>query len=303
MFYNEVNQEINESDLEIIKNAFIKKQDERDFIYNIKICSLGLRLELETFILVNNIIIIGDLINEDIDCLKEKLIDFDNDEVNSILDTFNYFMSEITQTEKELENLRIKLIDIVKDEPNDIKNKKINSINKTKIDQRCLMMFKSFRDGLTLEQIGQDYGLTRERVRQLINKTIDKIGLDYNSERNKISQIREELKPKRVKKEKGWSIYYDKCVSCRTISYKHKAKGLCEKCSGQISGNHREDIIASHNNHCDVCGIFREEAKLTYGRDLYISKELGVFCRECHLFKTGKKLGDSNKNRWKKFYK
>lgn len=85
----------------------------------------------------------------------------------------------------------------------------------------------------------------------------------------------------------------------------HFKEGLCEDCGGSsIGGELREKIITEHNDECDHCGISRDEAKIKYGRDFYLSRtDKSVLCKRCHLNTTGKKLGDSRKYKWRMFYK
>jgi len=52
-----------------------------------------------------------------------------------------------------------------------------------------------------------------------------------------------------------------------------------------------------------MCNITRDESFKKYGRDFYLSRRTkSVLCKKCFLKKTGKILGDNNKNKWKKFY-
>ena len=129
-------------------------------------------------------------------------------------------------------------------------------------------------------------------------------GLDYNEEKLKISLERNKGKPKKIIKEKKWGAHkYDSCAACNTIEFSHSRNGICERCNGAFSGETREKIILSHNSKCDNCNITRDEVVEKYKHDLFITKEQEVFCKMCFLWKTGKKLGDSRKNKWKKFYK
>lgn len=186
------------------------------------------------------------------------------------------------------------------------------------LNDRNLDILNSFRDGLTFDNIGVNYNITRERARQIVKDTLYKIAYNesikskekipdiddlYKKERDIVLFKKRESRPVKIIKEKFWSRDHKECVSCKTINFKHIRYGLCEKCAGHFSGDNRENIILEHNHKCDSCGISRDESKKLYGRDFYITKDMKVFCKGCHLVETGKKLSTHRINKWRMFYK
>lgn len=187
------------------------------------------------------------------------------------------------------------------------------------ISNRNMKILQLYREGLTLEKIGSTIKLTRERVRQIINCTIKQIAINesvskgtqfnyvvaLNEEKNKRKSVINKDKPIKIIKQKTWSRYHLACESCKTIIIPHFRNGLCENCGGRsISGEVRENMINEHKNKCDYCGISRDEAHINYGRDFYLSRlNKSVLCKKCHMIKTGKKLGDLRKKKWRTFYK
>lgn len=187
------------------------------------------------------------------------------------------------------------------------------------IPDRNMKALELYREGLTLEKVGNIIKVTRERVRQIIRNTIKQIainesiskGVEFNyeialaEEKNRRKTITKKDKPIKVRKEKTWSRHYLACESCGTIAIPHFRNGLCENCGGRsISGEVRENMILGHENKCDHCGISRDEARINYGRDFYLSRqEKSVLCIKCHQTTTGKRLGDFKKNKWRMFYK
>jgi len=294
----------NRIEVQIIEEKYLEKQEEKEFIYGTKITSLGIDRKIETILLSNNILNIGDLLSEDIRGIKEKYF-LSEEDANSVIDIFNYLISRNKQIEEEQEEFRKKEIELIGHLNYQLdKKRSLVSNQYIKITPRNLNIFNLFRKGLTLEQIGKENNVTRERVRQVVKNTLDKIGLDYKEEKLKINHERNDAKPKKIIKEKKWGGYkYDLCVVCRTIEFPHSRTGICERCNGAFSGETREKIILSHDNRCDNCNITRSEVIEKYKHDLFITKEQGVFCRMCFLWKTGKKLGDSRKNKWRMFYK
>lgn len=64
--------------------------------------------------------------------------------------------------------------------PEDIENRVLEVLDSTSVfskqyrrDAKCVQSY--YRDGLTLEEIGDNYGLTRERIRQLVKRGIKKM--------------------------------------------------------------------------------------------------------------------------------
>ena len=78
-----------------------------------------------------------------------------------------------------------------------------------------------------------------------------------------------------------WSRTYPKCKSCGTTTIPHVKRGLCENCSSFLSDRQREKIIADHGSKCDRCQTGREEVKRYQGRDLYVTTNNNVYCRNC----------------------
>ncbi|MCX6751413.1 MAG: hypothetical protein NT161_01445 [Candidatus Nomurabacteria bacterium] len=294
----------NKIEVQTIEEKYFEKQEEKEFIYGTKITSLEIDRKIETILLSNNIFTVGDLLSEDLEDIKKKYF-LNGEDTNFFVDIFNYLISRNKQIEEEQEKLRKKEIELIGRLNYQLdKKRSLTSNEYIKITSRNLGIFNLFRKGLTLEQIGKENNVTRERVRQVIKSTLDKIGLDYEEEKSKIYLERNEAKPKKIIKEKKWGAKkYDFCVVCNTKEFSHSRNGICERCNGAFSGETREKIILSHNNKCDNCNIIRSESIEKYKHDLFITKEQKVFCKMCFLWKTGKKLGDSRKNKWRMFYK
>ena len=177
------------------------------------------------------------------------------------------------------------------------------------IPDRSLKILELWREGLTLEKISSVIGITRERVRQIVIKTIGQMAINESISRGivididtiieeefkkrKILQERHKEKKLPVKEKKRWSKYYAACRICGTTTMPHFEHGLCEGCSGRYRGERRKNIIADHFNVCEKCKILRGDAIRKYGRDFYVTKSRQVLCRGCFLEITGKKLGHS----------
>jgi Bacterial dnaA protein helix-turn-helix/Sigma-70, region 4 len=189
------------------------------------------------------------------------------------------------------------------------------------ISQRYQKILDLYRQGLVLNDIGKKVGITRERARQIIVKTLKQIAfndslatgtkVDFDTLQAKEKESRRLLieSKKPIKKTKPakvyrWSVYYDSCKVCETTETKHYKHGLCEECGNKsIVGPARENMILEHDNKCDLCGKSREQNRQDSGRDFFlIRKTKSVFCRECFLTEMGKRLADSKRNRWKMFY-
>lgn len=122
---------------------------------------------------------------------------------------------------------------------------------KLSLDQtnRQVDILKKYKDGWTLEEIGKEYKITRERVRQIVEKGLyynareivkQGIALDLNEflkqeKRKHLSVMRRkhgifEKQPLPVKKQRRWSKYYDQCRKCGTAIIPHHSYGYCRKC-------------------------------------------------------------------------
>lgn len=189
------------------------------------------------------------------------------------------------------------------------------------IPQRNQKILDLYRQGFVLEDIGKKIGVTRERARQIIVKTIKQMAFNESlktgikvefdtlmaSEKESRRLLIESKKPKKqpkLPKVYRWSVFYDACKECGTTETKHYKYGLCEVCGNRsIVGPAREKMILEHDNKCDICGKTREQSYEDHGRDFYlIRKSESVYCRGCFLEEMGKKLADSRKNRWRMFY-
>lgn len=178
--------------------------------------------------------------------------------------------------------------------------------------QKDKKILQEYRSGKTLGQIGEVFNLTRSRIQQLVRRAIlreiieqEAEGFEIDKEeymkqeKLKIIQDRSLLKNPPVKKEpKRWSRFYASCRGCGTDTISHFKRGYCERCSGILSKNRREQIISSKHNKCENCGIERSEARRQFGRDFYITgvknwKNFKVLCRGCFLKETGRKLAKS----------
>ena len=182
--------------------------------------------------------------------------------------------------------------------------------------KRNYKILTSYRSGLSLEEVALEFGVTRERIRQIVKKEIVREAQRTGSEGMviDISELFKEEKhihhealisrryPERSvvkdKKEKRWSRYYSQCRGCGTVAIKHKRKGYCQDCLGDISGKLREDIMRNKDQKCETCSIDRNVAINKFGRDLYITRDKTtgirkILCRGCFLRFTGKKLSVS----------
>jgi len=120
-----------------------------------------------------------------------------------------------------------------------------------KKNKRIEQIYNNWINGYRLEEIGKQYGVTRERIRQLLNKFLlrkienlvnEGFKIDpsefFTSEKEKHRQNSIKIHPKKevhIKKEKRWSKYYDKCQGCGTSLIKHLSHGYCQKCYSKTS--------------------------------------------------------------------
>ncbi len=177
----------NKKEIKLIEEKYFEKQGEKEFIYGTKITSLEIDRKIETTLLCNNIFTVGDLLSVDLEDVKKKYF-LNGEDVNSIADIFDYLISRNEQIEKEQEEFRKKEIELIGHLNYRLEKRMSPSLyGYIKITPRNLSIFNLFRKGLTLEQIGKENNVTRERVRQVIKSTLDKIGLDYEEEKLKIN--------------------------------------------------------------------------------------------------------------------
>ncbi len=186
------------------------------------------------------------------------------------------------------------------------------------ISERDMKILELYREGLTLRNISEFFGITHERIRQIVIMAIKRLAVNdsitrgiqldpeivLEEEFKKRNNAKLKKKPIIIQtpKEIRWSRYYITCKSCGLTTYPHVRKGLCEKCVGGYRDDRREHIIIEHGNKCDSCGIAREQAISVYNRDLYITKTQNVFCKKCFLLNSGRILGQSSKNRRNKTF-
>lgn len=165
------------------------------------------------------------------------------------------------------------------------------------IPERDMKVLEMYREGLTLQNMAGIFKLSRERIRQIVVKTIRHLAINESlthgivmdldvmveeeNKKRKQAQEAKKVKPIKVVKEKMWSTYYDACKECSLTTYKHVRKGLCEKCIGSFRPENREEFITKAGSVCAGCGTSRTEAIRVYGRDLHITKDNGTLCRKC----------------------
>lgn len=120
--------------------------------------------------------------------------------------------------------------------------------------KRQLIILNNYKNGLTLEEIGKRFNLSRERVRQIVEtgfvneaRELVKEGITLNlkeflkekreehlialakKQNRKSVFFNKEEKEKKIKK-KRWSRYYDNCRNCGTVVIPHHSHGYCRKC-------------------------------------------------------------------------
>jgi hypothetical protein len=174
---------------------------------------------------------------------------------------------------------------------------RINSLNK----KRDEAIFRSWISGKTLEEIGSKRGLSRERIRQIVNREnlrkilekeergleIDKDEFISHQKQNhqiNLQQKRKEKEGPKLKKKKEvkrWSRYYTQCKKCGTRTIPHYKEGVCEKCYLGYERKNRNKIILEVGSKCESCGMDRISSFQKFNRDLYITKEDGVLCKDC----------------------
>lgn len=246
--------------------------------------------------------------------VKTSFKDFE-DEFHDLI----FKSKEIKERKDQIEKL---LIDQLALSLEKIEQHKIKTLTQVNISERNLQILESYRQGLTLDNIGKIHGVTRERVRQIIARTVKQIAfnesistgekIDFQDQLNEEKKIRNDAissnkpvkEPKKYVRRYEWSLYYQSCKICGTTDVPHFKTGLCEECGNKsIIGEAREKIIQEHGHKCDLCDILRDKALEEYGRDFYLSRKVkSVLCRKCFLETTGKALGGIRKNKWRMFY-
>lgn len=245
---------------------------------------------------------------------KKSFKDFEDEFHNLILKS-----KEIKERKDQIEKL---LIDQLALSLESMEQHEIKTLTQVDISERNLQILESYRQGLTLDNIGKIHNVTRERVRQIIVRTIKQIAfnesistgikIDFENLLNEEKKIRNDAissnkqvkEPKKYVRKYEWSLYYESCKMCGTIHIPHFKTGLCEECGNKsITGEAREKIVEEHAHKCDLCDISRDKALEEYGRDFYLSRKVkSVLCRKCFLETTGKVLGGIRKNKWRMFY-
>ena len=237
-------------------------------------------------------------------------------------DEFNDLIIESKKIKERKDQIEKLLIDQLSLSLEKIEQHKIKTLTQVDVPERNLQILELYRQGLTLENIGKIHLVTRERVRQIIVRTIKQIAfnesisigvkVDFEKQLSEEKKIRNDAvnnnKPvkeakKYVRKYK-WSMYYESCKMCGTIDVPHFKTGLCEECGNKsITGEAREKIIEQHGYKCDLCDTSRDKVIEQYKKDFYLSRKVkSVLCRKCFLETTGKALGGIKKNKWRMFY-
>jgi len=231
-------------------------------------------------------------------------------------------MSDFTESLKAIKERKQQIekegFSAIVDHDNDIWKAVIVIPKIKEISDRNIKALELFREGLTLENIGNEIGVTRERIRQIVASTIKQMALneaiskdivmdpgvllEEEKKKHHIVQGLKKQKKAPVIREKRWSVYYSYCRKCKTISIPHVRKGLCEQCVGQFGAKRRKLIYAQHDNRCDSCKMSRGDVIARHGRDLFIMKNKKVLCKSCFLQTAGKTLGDYKNYAWSRFH-
>lgn len=114
-----------------------------------------------------------------------------------------------------------------------------------------------YRAGQTYEEIGNTFGVSKERIRQLLTAAIGKEALaeirygfttarEVAREKAKDPE-KEKLKALKrlVRAGKLWSIYSTECKGCGTTERRNTAMGYCQKCAYHFVPNFRRGRIES----------------------------------------------------------
>lgn len=221
------------------------------------------------------------------------------------------------RVQKELEEMNARLyaeaLDKIRITQAQRKSPRVRSI-----PERNLKVLDMYREGLTLRNISSVFGLSTERIRQIVLSTIQYLAINESltkgivmdmdvlfEEEEKKRQVAKNLKKPvkvRVEKVKRWGRYYEACRECGLTNYAHVRGGLCERCINSYRKENREKIITEHGAVCAMCGISRPEAFRTHGRDFYILKDQTVLCRGDFLEQNAQKLGHYKHHEWSRHY-
>ena len=165
---------------------------------------------------------------------------------------------------------------------------------KTKNNARDINLIKMSVGNVTLEEMGRKFGITRERVRQVIELRGPKELILYRKFKNhkicnkckKLSIIVnckhvlcEECNKKRIlEDEKYWSKMYKSmsCSSCKRNDKPHKVRGMCSTCYSRWAYNNlpnRKQSVKKFNynwrkNNPDRWGIISDRAIKKYRKKL-----------------------------------
>ncbi len=140
-----------------------------------------------------------------------------------------------------------------------------------------------FRRGETLEDIGLKFGLTRERIRQIINNTINNedelIALKDEHHINNKNYPREARKNLIIYLEniaKNFYLITDFIKETKiSLNVIHMYLPEIVDLFNQKRGGYRETVIENFKFSCAKCGISQTEQMIKYDKDLYIYHKNG----------------------------
>jgi len=173
--------------------------------------------------------------------------DFKKETENILLD--NYIIEEkkdhITEIKLSKQKIEFEQPKFIIKSPEDIPQQELSP----EYNIRQSDILKRYKDGQTLEQIGKEYNLTRERIRQIVDRGLTQSIREIAKEGITID-LREFLKEEKRKhlqalikrqgifkkelylpeQQKRWSRYYDRCRKCGTNVIHHHSHGYCKDC-------------------------------------------------------------------------
>lgn len=156
--------------------------------------------------------------------------------------------------------------------------------------ERDLLIVKLWDNGWSLGAIGNRTALTRERIRQIIDRTLlieiqtlllqgRKVNIDAylarrksnhssaietivrreKTERKKeLVELRRKRDAARQIRQQKWSLHYDKCGICGTTKIRHRVWGYCEKCFVK-SPEFKQSVKKSNANRIEQTIAYRKE--------------------------------------------